>query len=317
MTGFDGRQKQPFGRALLDHALKICRKIRLKFDPFDVPLLVDRHVYDRRRRPDAAEFRRVESDQITGDRPILGALHAARLRSAVARGRRPAKVSAMVTSTTPGLTLDWGLTRYAGALQRQEALVAQRIAEEAGDVLVFTEHEPVFTVGMRSGAEQHLVWNAEQLAREGVAVEKTNRGGDITYHGPGQIVGYPIVSLAGHKDLHAYLRFLEQVIINSVGALGLVASRREGKTGIWIGSRKVAAIGVAVKRWVAYHGFALNVNANLAHFQGIVPCGISPVDGTVTSLQAELGQPLDLGEVKSVLAQEFWALWPRFLNAAV
>jgi lipoyl(octanoyl) transferase len=222
----------------------------------------------------------------------------------------------MVPTTGSGTTIDWGLTRYAEASQRQEALVAARIAGNEPDTLVFTEHEPVFTVGMRSGAENHLVWNAEQLSREGVEVARTNRGGDITYHGPGQIVGYPIVSLESHKDLHAYLRFLEQVLINSVGALGLVASRREGKTGIWIGRRKVAAIGVAVKRWVAYHGFALNVNANLAHFQGIVPCGIAPTDGTVTSLQAELQRACDLAEVKTVLAQEFWTLWPRFASGA-
>jgi len=208
---------------------------------------------------------------------------------------------------------DWGRTRYEEAHRRQDEQVARRFAGECGDTLVFTEHEPVFTLGLRGGAQNHLVWNERQLAAEGVAVAKTNRGGDITYHGPGQIVGYPIVSLTPHKDLHAYLRFLEQVLINSVGALGLAASRRDGLTGIWLGRRKVAAIGVAVKRWVAYHGFALNVNANLAHFQGIVPCGISATDGTVTSLQAELGRELDLAEVKTVLAREFQQLWPEFL----
>jgi lipoyl(octanoyl) transferase len=211
-------------------------------------------------------------------------------------------------------TQDWGRTHYAEARRRQEEQVAKRIADEIGDMLIFTEHEPVFTVGLRGGAETNLIWNEEKLAREGVTVAKTNRGGDITYHGPGQIVGYPIVSLVQHKDLHAYLRFLEQVLINSVGALGLAASRRDGLTGIWLGQRKVAAIGVAVKRWVTYHGFALNVNANLAHFAGIVPCGISANHGTVTSLQAELGRELDLAEVKSVLTREFRTLWPEFLN---
>jgi lipoyl(octanoyl) transferase len=210
-------------------------------------------------------------------------------------------------------TLDWGRTRYEAAWRAQDELVARRISGEIGDTLVFTEHEPVFTLGLRDGSEQNLVWNPAQLAREGIEVVKTNRGGDITYHGPGQLVGYPIVSLAAHKDLHAYLRFLEQVLINSLGSLGLAAARREGKTGIWLGPRKIAAIGVAVKRWVAYHGFALNVNANLAHFQGIVPCGISAADGTVTSLQAELGQAVDLAEVKSVLTAEFWARWPEFI----
>jgi len=215
----------------------------------------------------------------------------------------------------PPLVLDWGRTRYEPAWRQQEALVAQRIAGEIGDTLVFTEHEPVFTIGLRSGAETHVVWSPEQLLAQGVEVVKTNRGGDITYHGPGQLVGYPIVSLAARKDLHAYLRFLEQVMINGVAGFGLAAERREGKTGIWLGTRKVAAIGVAVRRWVTYHGFALNVNVNLAHFSGIVPCGIQAVDGTVTSMQTELGRELDLAEVKTVLAKEFWKLLPEFFSS--
>ena len=219
--------------------------------------------------------------------------------------------------TPPPSTIDWGRTRYEAAWRQQEELVARRIAGNAGDTLVFTEHEAVFTIGLRSGAEANLVWNDEQLTREGVEVVKTNRGGDITYHGPGQIVGYPIVSLAPRQDLHAYLRFLEQVLINSVGCLGLAATRREGKTGIWLGKRKVAAIGVAVRRWVTYHGFALNVNSNLAHFGGIVPCGIGAQEGTVTSMQAELGHACDLAEVKTVLAREFWELFPEFLAGRV
>lgn len=208
--------------------------------------------------------------------------------------------------------VDWGRTRYTKAWERQAALVMQRIADEIGDTLVFTEHEPVYTVGLRGGAEAHLVWSAERLAREGIEVVKTNRGGDITYHGPGQIVGYPIVSLVHRKDLHAYLRFLEQVLINSLGCLGLAASRREGKTGIWLANRKIAAIGVAVRRWVTYHGFALNVNSDLSHFEGIIPCGIAATDGTVTSMSAELGHPCDEAEVKRVLAAEFRAEWAKF-----
>ena len=222
-------------------------------------------------------------------------------------------MSATATPSPVVTTLDWGRTRYEAAWRAQDELVVRRIAEEIGDMLVFTEHEPVYTIGLRSGAEKNVVWDLVHLAREGIEVVKTNRGGDITYHGPGQIVGYPIVSLAARKDLHEYLRFLEQVMINTVGTFGLVATRREGKTGIWIGTRKVAAIGVAVRRWVTYHGFALNVNANLMHFQGIVPCGISATDGTVTSLQAELGRELDMAEVKNVLAIEFRSLLPKFL----
>jgi len=210
--------------------------------------------------------------------------------------------------------LDWGRTMYADALTRQTALVEQRIAGAIGDTLVFTEHEPVFTLGMRAGAEGNLRWTSERLAREGVATARTNRGGDITYHGPGQVVGYPIVSLDSHRDLHAYLRLLEEVLIGAVGHFGLAASRREGKTGIWVETRKVAAIGVAVRRWITYHGFALNVDPNLAHFEGIVPCGISPAEGTVTSLTAELRRPVGTAEVKRALAAEFGRLLPSLLN---
>jgi len=223
----------------------------------------------------------------------------------------PAAAPAPAATGAP-VVIDWGRTRYEAAWRAQDELVARRITGEIGDTLVFTEHEPVYTVGLRSGAAEHLVWAADHLAREGIEVVKTNRGGDITYHGPGQLVGYPIVDLSAHKDLHEYLRLLEQVLINTVGGLGLVATRREGKTGIWVGTRKIAAIGVAVRRWVAYHGFALNVQPNLAHFQGIVPCGISATEGTVTSLHAELGREVDMAEVKARLAKEFAVLWPGF-----
>jgi lipoyl(octanoyl) transferase len=205
--------------------------------------------------------------------------------------------------------------RHAAAFRRQQDLVARRIAGEIGDTLVFTEHEPVFTIGARPGAENHIVWDAVTLAGSGVEVVKTNRGGDVTYHGPGQVVGYPIVSLDRRPDLHAYLRFLEEVLIRSLGCLGLAASRRPGLTGIWLGKRKIAAIGVAVRRWVTYHGFALNVNPDLSHFAGIVPCGIPSAEGTVTSIEAELGRAPGAEEVKGVLAAEFWEGWEA-LNAA-
>jgi len=219
-----------------------------------------------------------------------------------------------MASVAAPTTLDWGRTPYELAWRRQDELVAQRIAGETGDTLIFTEHYPVFTLGLRQGAGANLVWDPPRLTREGITVVQSNRGGDITYHGPGQIVGYPVVSLAPRKDLHAYLRFLEQVLIDSLGSLGLAAGRREGKTGLWLGPRKIAALGVAVRRWVTYHGFALNVNVNLDHFQGIVPCGIGAADGTVTSMQAELGREIDPAEVKAVLAAEFWKLLPEFLT---
>lgn len=219
------------------------------------------------------------------------------------------------TSSTSSLTVqNWGRTEYGEAWRRQGETVAQRILGEIGDTLIFTEHDPVFTLGMRAGADANLIWNQEQLAQKGIAVVKTNRGGDITYHGPGQIVGYPIISLASHKDLHAYLRFLEQVLIDALGSFGLAATRREGKTGIWLGPRKIAAIGVAVRRWVTYHGFALNVNTDLSHFDGIIPCGISAAEGSVTSLQAEFGRAFDGAEVQRVVAAAFAAQLPGLLH---
>ncbi|MDX2188126.1 MAG: lipoyl(octanoyl) transferase LipB [Opitutaceae bacterium] len=212
-------------------------------------------------------------------------------------------------------TVDWGRTAYEDALGRQLGLVEERIAGRIADTLVFTEHDPVFTIGLRAGADAHLVWDSNTLQAQGVSVATTNRGGDITYHGPGQIVGYPIIDLARRKDLHAYLRLLEEVMISAVGRFGLSASRRPGLTGIWIGTRKVAAIGVAVRRWVTYHGFALNVAPNLSHFGGIVPCGISASQGTVTSLKQELaGACPCVDDVKTALEAEFRGLLPPFLG---
>jgi len=221
-----------------------------------------------------------------------------------------------MSTSIPASTIDWGRTGYEAAWQRQEALVEEILQGRAGDTLVFTEHNPVYTIGLRSGAEKHLVWTAELLAKNGIEVVKTNRGGDITYHGPGQIVGYPIMSLEPRRDLHVYLRFLEQVLINSVGCMGLAASRNPGKTGIWLGKRKIAAIGVAVRRWIGYHGFALNVNTDLNHFTGIVPCGIASADGTVTSLKAELKREIDPTEVRAILEKEFWSLLPAYRDGS-
>ncbi|NDV60933.1 lipoyl(octanoyl) transferase LipB [Puniceicoccales bacterium CK1056] len=204
-------------------------------------------------------------------------------------------------------TVDWGRTAYREAWDRQLELVENRKAGGCADTLVLTEHEPVFTIGARQGAGDHLVWTQSMLESQGIEVVKTNRGGDITYHGPGQIVGYPIMSLRERKDLHAYLRELEEVLIRTVGHFGINATRREGKTGIWIKDRKIAAIGVAVKSWITYHGFALNVNPDLAHYAGIVPCGIT--DGSVTSLEQECEAPPLIGQVKSRLILEFWNLF--------
>lgn len=207
----------------------------------------------------------------------------------------------------PHETLDWGLVPYREAWERQEKRLRERQQCEAADALIFVEHPSVFTIGVRRGASDHLVWTEDRLGAAGIEVVRTNRGGDITYHGPGQIVGYPIVGLHHWRDLHGYLRLIEQTLINAVGCLGLAASRRPGKTGIWLGDRKIAAIGVAVKQWVTCHGFALNLDNDLEPFSGIVPCGIT--DGSVTSVQKELAITVDPEEVKSILAVEFWKLF--------
>ena len=222
----------------------------------------------------------------------------------------------MNSPSLPGSTIDWGRTRHEAAWRRQEELVSQRLAGEIGDTLVFTEHEPVFTLGLRRGAEGHIVWNEDELARAGVEVVQTNRGGDVTYHGPGQIVGYPVVNLASRRDLHAYLRLLEQVLINALGKFGLAAVRRPGKTGIWLGTRKIAAIGVAVRRWVSFHGFAQTVSPDLSHCGGIGPCGISADEGSVTSMRLELGREVGFAETKAALSAAFWSEWKYFLSGA-
>lgn len=198
--------------------------------------------------------------------------------------------------------VDWGRTEYSMAWERQRAMADRRRSGEIPDTLVLTEHEPVYTVGTRPGADSHLREPAGP-GRAPIPLVRTNRGGDITYHGPGQLVGYPILDLSSQPDLHHYLRQLERVLIHVIGCLGLAAARRDGMTGIWLEKRKIAAIGVAVRRWVTTHGFALNVSNDLAPFDGIVPCGIT--DGSVTSIERELNKPVSMESAKALVAEEF------------
>lgn len=187
------------------------------------------------------------------------------------------------------LVLDLGLREYAEALSFQRAMAVARLERRlAHDLLILVEHPPVITLG-RSTKAAHLVASPELLAARGVAVHEVERGGDITFHGPGQLVGYPIVDLTGHRqDLHWYLRQLEAVLIEAVGTFGVPAERNPGKTGIWTQGRKLASIGVHARQWVTWHGFALNVSTDLRYFDLMVPCGIADV--TMTSLAAELGR---------------------------
>lgn len=183
---------------------------------------------------------------------------------------------------------------------------------------LFVEHPHVYTLG-KSGDMNNLLLNEEQLATKGATFYKINRGGDITYHGPGQIVGYPILDLENFfTDIHKYLRFLEEVIINTLAEYGLTAERSEGETGVWLGvgtpfARKICAMGVRTSRWVTMHGFALNVNANLGYFDNIIPCGIK--GKAVTSLEAELDKKVPLKEVKQKILNHFTTLFEVEFNA--
>ena len=198
---------------------------------------------------------------------------------------------------------DWGTLPYAEALERQLAYVESRKAGKRPDTLALLEHPAVYTMGARKGAERNLIWDEAARTAAGIDLIKSNRGGDVTYHGPGQIVGYIIADARPCGDLHAVLRAVESMLIETLKDFGLSGTRREWKTGIWFDERKVAAIGVAVKSWITYHGFSLNVCPDLNHFSGIVPCGIT--DGTVTSIEREMDTPPSVDEAKKRLACHF------------
>jgi lipoyl(octanoyl) transferase len=198
-----------------------------------------------------------------------------------------------------------GLVPYADALALQKQLVEERRHDRIGDVLLLVEHPHVLTLGVRGdGGRAHILAAPDVLASRGVDVHETGRGGDITYHGPGQIVGYPIIDLKPDRcDVHRYVRDLEEVLIRVAADYGLTGERVAGLTGVWIGGEKVAAIGVRIARWITSHGFALNVATDLDYFSLIVPCGIA--DRGVTSLSQLLGRPLDRRDVEDRIVQRF------------
>jgi len=168
-----------------------------------------------------------------------------------------------------------GLLEWGQAFHLQQSLVAQRKAGEIGDQLLIVEHPHVVTMG-RNGHEENLLASPELMDRAGIGFYETDRGGDVTYHGPGQIVGYPILDLREWKrDVHEYVRGIEQALIDALSDFGIEAGRIQGLTGVWVGNEKIAAIGVHISRWVTSHGFAFNLNPDLSYFQYIVPCGLS------------------------------------------
>ena len=196
---------------------------------------------------------------------------------------------------------DLGVMGYAEALQLQRSLVEQRKRGEIPNQLLFVEHPHVITLG-RNGNMQNLLASEEILCRSGIEFHETDRGGDITYHGPGQIVGYPIFDLRGWKrDVVAYVRAMEQAIIETLGDFGIRGNRVEKATGVWVEEAKICAIGVHISRWVTSHGFALNLATDLRYFQYIVPCGLTR---PVTSMRA-LGCDAAREDVQRVIARHF------------
>lgn len=207
---------------------------------------------------------------------------------------------------------------YDKALEMQRTLVEERKADRIPDTLLLLEHPHVLTLGVRKGGGRaNILAPPERLDTLGVAVFEAGRGGDVTYHGPGQVVGYPIIDLKpDRQDVHRYVRDLEAVLIRTCADFGVTARRLDGFSGVWVdhpsrGLEKVAAIGVRISRWVTSHGFALNVNTDLDFFRLIVPCGIS--DRGVTSLQSQLGAPLAMDLVEAALTQRFAEVFTRQL----
>ena len=197
-----------------------------------------------------------------------------------------------------------GLVPYAESLILQDQLVRQRRAGEISDTLVLLEHPHVITLGSSSD-EAHVLVDEQERERMGIELFEVGRGGDVTYHGPGQVIGYPVLDLKpDRKDLHAYLRDLEKVLIKVAHEVGVKAERRSSDTGVWTESGKLASIGVRVSSgWITSHGVALNVNSQLNYFDAIVPCGLE--GESVTSLEQELGHGLEVGEVSEILANQF------------
>ena len=203
-----------------------------------------------------------------------------------------------------------GLVSYADGLELQRGLVEDRKAGRIADTLLLLQHPHVLTIGVKKDGRQHILAAPELLAARGVEVFETGRGGDVTYHGPGQLVGYPIIDLnPDRRDVHRYVRDLEAVMIGVCGDYGLVAERVKGMSGAWVGDAKIGAIGVRISRWVTSHGFAFNVTTDLDFFNLIVPCGIA--DRGVTSLAAQLGRAVPLPEVEDAFIRHFSAVFAK------
>lgn len=214
-------------------------------------------------------------------------------------GRRPLEIRRL------------GLVPYGEALELQKALVDDRRHGRVADQLLLLQHPPVITLGVKARSSRgHVLASDEALAARGVALFETGRGGDVTYHGPGQLVGYPILDLKPDRcDVHRYVRDIEDVLIRVAAAFGVEAGRVAGLTGVWVGREKLAAIGVRISRWITSHGFAVNVTTNLDDFNLIVPCGIT--DRGVTSLATLCGRPIPMRDVETAAVSAFCDVFDR------
>ena len=205
----------------------------------------------------------------------------------------------MITTQASEIIIkDLGQRSYKEVLNLQKKMQQQRIDKEIYDTLILVEHEPVYTLG-KNASMNHLL----QSRDKSVGVFNIERGGDITFHGPGQLVGYPIIDLSNYKkSVSWYMRKLEQLTIDVLFEFGIIATRIQGLTGVWVGQEKIAAQGVRISRWVTMHGFALNVNPDLSYYDGIIPCGI--FDRGITSMEELLGKTQDMERVKSIVIEK-------------
>jgi lipoyl(octanoyl) transferase len=202
-----------------------------------------------------------------------------------------------------------GNVQYDDGLRLQERAVERLRSGEGLEQLLLLEHPHVFTLG-RGADSSNILADQKQLQQNSVEVHETGRGGDVTYHGPGQLVGYPIINLKPDRcDVHRYVRDIEEVLIRSIAEFGVTGTRITGLTGVWVGNEKIGAIGVRIARWITSHGFALNVNTDLSYFQMIVPCGIT--DKGVTSLSRLLGREIELPDVARIVASQFAQVFGR------
>ena len=202
---------------------------------------------------------------------------------------------------------------YAATVALQESLLAERVAGKIPDTLLLLEHRPVFTLG-RSAHAANVLWPKAELARRGIACVATSRGGDVTYHGPGQITGYSIMDLKKQgRDLHQYIRNVEQVLIDTVADYGIASGRDSINPGVWVGMEKVAAIGIAVKSgWITMHGFGFNIHPDMSHYTMIIACGIR--DRGVTTLQKLAGRTIDIADVKEKLSVHYGKIFNRTMQ---